>query len=104
MQTAEKIFDYILKQCGSLNANSWRHTGEENEVTSFAPQTAGPSSGASQAYLRSSRADGFQTFLGKFSQVLSGRGRGCVGVHKFGLDLVSMLSSPGSQLQHLAGS
>lgn len=35
---------------------------------------------------------------------LSGRGRGCVGVHKFGLDLVSMLSSPGSQLQHLAGS
>lgn len=81
-----------------------RHTDEENELSSFAPQIAGPSPGASQAYLRSSRADSFWAVLGKLSQILSGRGRCCVGVHYSGLDLVSKLSSAGSQLQHLAGS
>ena len=81
-----------------------RHSGEGHEVSSFAPQTANSSPGARQAYLQSNRADGSQAVFGKPSQVLSGRGRCSVGVHHFGLDLVSMLSSAISQLQHPAGS
>ena len=81
-----------------------RHSGEGDEVSSFAPQTANSSPGARQAYLQSSRADSSQAVFGKLLQVLSGRGRCCVGVHHFGLDLVSMLSSAISQLQHPAGS
>ena len=73
-------------------------------MSSFAPQTATSFPGARQAYLQSNRADGSQAVFGKPSQVLSGRGRCSVGVHHFGLDLVSMLSSAISQLQHPAGS
>ena len=81
-----------------------RHSGEGHEVSSFAPQIANSSPGARQAYLQSNRADGSQAVFGKPSQGLSGRGRCSVGVHHFGLDLVSMLSSAISQLQHPAGS
>ena len=51
-----------------------RHRGEENEVSSFAPQFADPTAGASQAYLRLSRADSFHAVLGKISRVYQATG------------------------------
>ena len=98
------VFLMYLTAMGLQKCQYARHSGEGNEVSSFAPQTANSSPGATQAYLQSNRADGSQAVFGKPSQVLSGRGRCCVGVHHFGLDLVSMLSSAISQLQHPAGS